>query len=124
MFKLLSFAHRLAGRRLRVRFFRPLRIEQFERRLLLANSPPVWITTSAVVSEPLGAEVNPVQRSATLVVNDQDAGQTLTFRLVGTGSCDPVISTYPFTNVVGLPASVMSVGGNVNEAADLRFNVG
>src|SRR5207249_1997322 len=99
-------------------------IEQFEDRALLANSPPVWITTQASVSEPLGQDPNPVQRSVLLSVSDQDAGQMLTFGLVGTGSCDPVISTYPFTNIVGLPGSVTSAGGTAIDSIEVRFNVG
>jgi hypothetical protein len=86
------------------------------------NSSPAFVTTGGSVNEPIGTEVDPIQRSLTLTVNDPDNGQTLTFSVVGgTGFCG-ASPTHPFTGILFDPPSLPTVAGN--ESTLLKLNVG
>lgn len=87
-----------------------------------ANVAPVWITSSITVTEPSGTQTNPIQRTATLEVNDGNDGQSLTFSLTGgTGQCGAT-PVAPFTGIIFDPNPVTSGGGN--ESTALKLNVG
>jgi hypothetical protein len=87
-----------------------------------ANTPPVWVTTTAKVTEPSGTDAVPVQRGVSLTVDDVDINQNVLFSLAGgTGNCG-ASPTHPFTGFGFSPNPVATTAGN--ESTLMTFNVG
>ena len=87
-----------------------------------ANTSPVWVTTTAKVTEPSGTDAVPVQRGVSLTIDDVDLNQNVLFSLAGgTGNCG-ASPTHPFTGFGFSPNPVATTAGN--ESTLMTFNVG
>ncbi|HEX2044068.1 MAG TPA: PKD domain-containing protein [Gaiellaceae bacterium] len=88
------------------------------------NRPAEWQDpTPVTVSEPIGTESVPVVRSVALEIDEQDAGQTLSFSLPAAGACKTATGPHPFTGASFATGSVVSASETV-ETATLRLPVG